>query len=108
MSGSRPLRGLLIVPILGSVGCRVPRIPELTGLSIYGELGLLHKKIENVSSWIDVPQYSLIELVDKYDPDVIKIDCEGCEHYILDEIIACRRRDIVVEFHDTYERRKIQ
>ena len=48
-------RELPIVPILGSMECKVPRIPELTGLSIYGELGLLHKKIENVSSWIDIP-----------------------------------------------------
>ena len=48
----------------------------------------------------------MIELVEEYDPDVIKIDCEGCEHYILDEIIACKGRDIVVEFHDTYGRKK--
>ena len=27
-------RGLPIVPILGSIGCRVPRIPELVGSSI--------------------------------------------------------------------------
>jgi len=72
-------RGLPIVPILGSVGCRVPRIPELVRSGSYGETGLLrlHKGIKNVSSWIDVPQYSLIKLVDEYNPDVIKIDCEG-------------------------------
>ncbi|MCD6535842.1 MAG: FkbM family methyltransferase [Thaumarchaeota archaeon] len=99
-------KGLPIVPILGSVGCKVPRIPELIGSAIYGEHGLLYEKIGNISGWIDVPQYSLIELVDKYDPDVIKIDCEGCEHYILDEIIACKGRDIIVEFHDTRNKRK--
>jgi len=58
------------------------------------------------SGWIDVPQYSLIELVNKHNPDVIKIDCEGYEYYILDEIIACKGKDIVVEFHDTHKRRK--
>ena len=99
-------KGLPIVPILGSVGCKVPRIPELIGSAIYGEHGLSYKKIGKISGWIDVPQYSLIELVDKYDPDVIKIDCEGCEHYILDEIIACKGRDIIVEFHDTRNKRK--
>ena len=99
-------RGLPIVPILGSVGCKVPKVPELMGLTIYGERGLLRRKIKNILSWIDVPEYSLIELVEKYDPDIVKIDCEGCEHYILDEIVACRGKDIVVEFHDTYKRRK--
>ena len=99
-------KGLPIVPIFGSVGCRVPRVSELISLSIYGERGLSWRKIKNVSDWIDVPQYSLIELVKKYDPDIIKIDCEGCEHYILDEIVTCRGKDIVVEFHDTYKGRK--
>jgi len=99
-------RGLPIVPILGSVGCRVPKVSELTGLGSYGEHGLLVRKIKGCFSWIDVPEYSLIELVEKYDPDIVKIDCEGCEHYILDEIVACRGKDIVVEFHDTYKRRK--
>jgi len=60
------------------------------GLTIYGERGLLRRKIKNILSWIDVPEYSLIELVEKYDPDIVKIDCERCEHYILDEIVACR------------------
>jgi len=99
-------KGLPIVPILGSVGYMVPRIPELVGSGSYGEHGLLCKKTGDISGWIDVPQYSLIELVNKYDPDVIKIDCEGCEHYILDEIIACKGRDIIVGFHDTRNRRK--
>ncbi|MHA1610310.1 MAG: FkbM family methyltransferase, partial [Candidatus Njordarchaeales archaeon] len=98
---------LPIVPIWGSVGCKVPNISELIGLGIYGEYGLLlRKKDKSVSGWIDVPKYSLIELVRKYDPDIIKIDCEGCEHYILDEIVACKGKDVVVEFHDTQKRRK--
>lgn len=95
-------KGLPIIPILGSVGCKVPKVSELKGLGTYGLLGLLRERIDvkDVSEWLDVPQYSLVELVDKYKPDVIKIDCEGCEHYILDEIITCRGRDVVVEFHD--------
>jgi len=90
------------------VGCKVPRISALIGSIAYGEVGLMHKKVSSIFAWINVPQYSLIELVNEYDPDTIKIDCEGCEHYILDEIIACEGRDIVVEFHDTYWRRKIR
>lgn len=100
-------KGLPVVTILGSVGCKVPKIPELVGSGKYGEASLLRLSNRgDPSDYLDVPQYSLLELVKEYDPNIIKVDCEGCEHYILSEIVACKGRTIIVELHDTHKFRK--
>jgi hypothetical protein len=41
--------------------------------------------------------------VEKYEPTVVKLNCEGCEHYVLEELSQIPRlgvKKIAVQFHD--------
>jgi FkbM family methyltransferase len=56
----------------------------------------------------DVPVVQLTELVEKYKPTVVKLNCEGCEHYVLEQLRQLPRlgvKKIAVEFHtiENYE-----
>jgi hypothetical protein len=55
------------------------------------------------------PTYSLQQLVKEYRPEVVKLNCEGCEHAILDEIMLLPSlgvRTIIVQFHDKGHKKK--
>ena len=43
-------------------------------------------------------------LVERYGTSVVKLDCEGCEHYVLEQLSQIPRlgvRKKAVEFHDS-------
>jgi len=51
---------------------------------------------------LNVPVVQLTELVERYRPTVVKLDCEGCEHYVRDQLWQLPQFDvkkIAVEFH---------
>ena len=44
----------------------------------------------------------LTELVEKYEPTVVKLNCEGCEHYVLEQLAGLPKlgvKKIAVDFH---------
>jgi len=89
-------RGLPVETILGSVGCRVPQ------LSMIGNPGYGVKEAYKSNDYLNVPLLSLIELVKKYEPDVIKLDCEGCEHFLAYDLILTSKlgvKKLIVEIH---------
>ena len=54
---------------------------------------------------VPVPTCTLDSLIERYGPfDVLKMDCEGCEH---ESIPYSRRigevREVLIEYHDGYE-----
>jgi len=52
---------------------------------------------------LDVPVVQLTELVERYRPTVVKLNCEGCEHYVLQELSQIHKlgvKKISVEFHE--------
>ena len=68
-----------VIALNGSVGCDTPLIPQLIGSHSYG----IKEKPTQRNDYIKVPRYSLTELIREYNPDIIKIDCEGCEQLYL-------------------------
>ncbi|MEM1944929.1 MAG: FkbM family methyltransferase [Thermoproteota archaeon] len=94
------VEGLPVITINASIGEKLPYIPEYVGSGAYG----LKRHAEKIKGEIDVPVFSLSELVDKYRPDVVKINCEGCEHRVVDEIVELHHkgvRTLIVDFHNT-------
>jgi len=97
---------LPVVPIKASVGSKVPISPSFEVDETCGWVRLSTLGLE-ASRYVDVPLYSLSELIEKYNPDIVKIDCEGCEHFMLDEIARYAGKvTFVVEFHDIQNKRK--
>jgi hypothetical protein len=35
---------------------------------------------------LDVPAIQLTEVVERYNPTVVKLNCEGCEYYVLEQL----------------------
>lgn len=92
--------GRPIIAINAAVGCRIPYLPEMVGSPSYGVKEMKNNK--NVV-WLGVPVLRLTELVRMYNPEVVKIDCEGCEYFIIDEIIKLREigvKQVIIELHN--------
>ncbi|MEM2041683.1 MAG: FkbM family methyltransferase [Nitrososphaerota archaeon] len=92
-------QGLPVVGINAAVGCKAPYLKELIGSGSYGIKEVRSDEI----AWLNVPVLRLVELVRKHNPQVVKIDCEGCEYFIIDEIIKLRElgvEQVIVELHD--------
>ena len=62
------------------------------------------KALNNKSTeGIDIEMISIEKVIHKYNPQVIKIDCEGCEHEIFDDLSVDLLRKIETitgEYHD--------
>jgi len=92
-------KGLPVTCINAAVGEPVPEMP--TGFKGSGSYGLRHRGL--AEGWLNVPVLSLLELVEKYRPQVVKLNCEGCEHFVLDELVRLPSlgvKKLVVQFHD--------
>jgi FkbM family methyltransferase len=90
-------KNLPVITLLASVGEPVPWIPQSVGLDTYG------LRAPKGDLLLDVPTYSLQQLVKEYRPEVVKLNCEGCEHAVLEEIMLLPSlgvRTIIVQFHD--------
>ena len=109
-------QGLPVVFINAVIGKPIPYIPELIGSGKYGRHGFEELssfkdiKIEGSPlAMLNVPVLDLLDLVSKYTPDVVKINCEGCEYYVLDEITELPKlgvKILVVELHDVKDKIK--
>jgi FkbM family methyltransferase len=59
-------------------------------------------KKNNEPNISDVPVVQLTELVERYKPTVVKLNCEGCEHYVLEQLCQLPKLGVeilAVEFH---------
>ncbi|MDW8043455.1 MAG: FkbM family methyltransferase [Nitrososphaerota archaeon] len=95
-------KGLPVVPILGSVGSKVPNIPDLVGSQGYGI-----KKAQDANEFLDVPVLDLLDLVNTYKPSVVKINCEGCEYFLVDQLLKLPTynvRKLALQIHRFGER----
>jgi FkbM family methyltransferase len=96
-------KNLPVITLLASIGEPVPWIPQSVGLDTYG------LRVPKGDLLLDVPTYSLQQLVKEYRPEVVKLNCEGCEHAILEEIMLLPSlgvRTIIVQFHDKGHKKK--
>lgn len=91
-------RGLPVETLNIAVGNAVPDIP-----SNYGSIGYGLEFPDGNLSKLEVPVKSLTELVSIYKPQVVKLNCEGCEHFVMKELLllpALGVKRLVVDFHD--------
>jgi FkbM family methyltransferase len=89
--------GLPVTCLNVSLAVQLPKISNHDGSIKYGLLN------ETSNDLLDVPVMQLTELVKKYEPTVVKLNCEGCEHYVLEELSQIPRlgvKKIAVQFHD--------
>jgi FkbM family methyltransferase len=90
--------GLPVTCILASLAIKIPNIPELTYSMSYGI-----KEIQNPTNFLSTPVVSLTDLVTRYKPTVVKLNCEGCEHFVLNELIDLPNygvKHIAISFHN--------
>lgn len=81
-----------------SVGSRTPRLDFLEGSMSYGLA-----EADDIADFLDVDSVSLLELVNKYSATVVKLNCEGCEHFVIRDLLELRSlgvKKLVVDFHD--------
>jgi FkbM family methyltransferase len=103
----RNVAGLPVVCINASLAVQLPYDPTKEGLISYG----LWDDVDDSLEMLDVPVVQLTELVEKYRPTVVKLNCEGCEHNALDHLSQLPQlgvKKISVQFygikgHDPYE-----
>ena len=90
--------------VITLVNCAVTREDDKVLMLPSGEIGVGFKALDGVGE-VPVPTRTLDSLIEKYGPfDVMKMDCEGCEH----ESIPFSRRigevkEVLVEYHGGYE-----
>jgi len=90
--------GLPVTCLNASLAVQLPNVPSLEGLTSYGlwdDVG---------DDMLDVPVVQLTDLVERYGPTIVKLDCEGCEHYVLEELSQIPQlgvKKIAVEFHNS-------
>jgi len=97
----RNVAGLPVICINASLAVQLPLHPSLEGSMKYG-IYILHDT-KNASR-LRVPIVQLTELVNTYHPTFVKLDCEGCEHYVLKQLIQLPQlgvKKLAVEFHKT-------
>ncbi|MEM4384118.1 MAG: FkbM family methyltransferase [Candidatus Caldarchaeum sp.] len=91
-------KGLPVIPILASVGSQVPELPDMIGSQSYGV-----RKAKGFEKYLDVPLLSLTGLLEAYKPDVVKFNCEGCEHFLADELFSLPKlgvRKLILQIHN--------
>ncbi len=89
--------GLPVNCLNASLAAQLPKLPNYEGSIKYGLIDEVGGEL------LDVPTVQLMELVLKYRPTVVKLNCEGCEHYVLQELSQIHRlgvKIICVQFHD--------
>jgi FkbM family methyltransferase len=103
----RNVAGLPVICINASLAVQLPYDPNLEGSVGYG----LWDDVDDSLEMLDVPVVQLTELVEKYRPTVVKLNCEGCEHYVLEQLSQIPQlgvKKISIQFHgikghDPYE-----
>jgi len=89
--------GLPVTCLNVSLAVQLPKIPVQEARGSYG------LSAEGVGDMLDVPVVQLTELVERYGPTVVKLNCEGCEHYVLEQLSQIPQlgvKKIAVQFHD--------
>jgi hypothetical protein len=79
------------------VSKKLPNIPELTYSLSYGI-----KEIQNPTNFLSTPVVNLTDLVSRYKPTVVKLNCEGCEYFVINELIDLPNygvKHIAISFH---------
>jgi FkbM family methyltransferase len=74
-------------------------LPNIKGMEGWIGYGLWDEANDDV---IDVPAVQLMELVEQYRPTIVKLNCEGCEHYVLEQLAELSKlgvKRIAVDFH---------
>jgi FkbM family methyltransferase len=95
----RNVAGLPVICINTSLAVQLPYDPTKEGLISYG----LWDDVDNSLEMLNVPVVQLTELVEKYRPTVVKLNCEGCEHYVLDQMCQLPQlgvKKLSVQFHE--------
>jgi len=95
----RNVEGLPVICLNASLAVQLPKVPVLEGSVGYGLSNIDQGRVNEL---LDVPIVQLIDLVKIYHPTVVKLDCEGCEHYVLEELSQIPQlgvKKIAVEFH---------
>jgi FkbM family methyltransferase len=74
--------GLPVIKLKASLALQLPHVPSKEGMLSYGlwDDSVIDHNI------LDVPVVQLTELVEKYKPTVVKLNCNGCEHYVLEQL----------------------
>jgi hypothetical protein len=79
-----------------SLASPLPYIKDMEGWIGYGLWDTANGDV------IDVPVIQLMELVEQWRPTVVKLDCEGCEHYVLEQLAELPKlgvKKVAVDFH---------
>jgi len=93
----RNVEGLPVTCLNMSLAVQLPKIPSHEGSVSYGLFDDVGDEL------LDVPVVQLRELVERYGPTVVKLNCEGCEHYVLEELSQIPQlgvKKIVAQFHE--------
>jgi len=96
----RNVAGLPVICINASLAVQLPYDPNLDWSVVYG-LFDIDTSITSINK-LNVPVVQLIDLVKEHRPTLVKLDCEGCEHYVLEQLSQLPKFDvnkIAVEFH---------
>jgi FkbM family methyltransferase len=90
---------LPVVCLKAALAVRLPHIQGEVGSVKYG----LWDWNGDGTNVLNSPVVQLLELVEVYKPTVVKLDCEGCEHHVLEQIMCLPElgvRTVAVEFHE--------
>jgi FkbM family methyltransferase len=97
----RNVAGLPVICINASLAVQLPYDPNLEGSVGYG-LFNIDTSITSINK-LNVPVVQLIDLVKEHRPTLVKLDCEGCEHYVLDQMCQLPKfgvKKLSVQFHE--------
>ena len=90
-----------IVPINAALGSR-PGIVKINNVDVETTAGMYHGLADN--GVIEVPMITFKQLINDYgvEPDVLKMDCEGCEFdVVLNDYEHVRLfRELIMEYHE--------
>lgn len=93
------VKELPVITINASIGAPIMRIENQVGWDTYG----LHTPERGAKQHSGIPVYGLAELVERWRPDVVKLNCEGCEYDVLSELTLLPIlgvKAIIVQLHD--------
>jgi FkbM family methyltransferase len=96
----RNVAGLPVICINASLAVELPYVPELEGRIGYGPF--IKQRDVNKLNKLDVPVVQLVDLVKDYRPTLVKLNCEGCEHYVLEQLSQLPQlgvEKIAIQFH---------
>jgi FkbM family methyltransferase len=97
----RNMAGLPVICINASLAVELPYVPELEGRIGYGPF--IKQRDVNKPNKLDVPVVQLVDLVKDYRPTLVKLNCEGCEHYVLEQLSQLPQlgvEKIAIQFHE--------